>query len=176
MKTVSVVFLVHYDHELEIVIHVDFDCGINFYHEAPTKVGHINQKRKNISGSCGKPKCIPGNGQHDCSIDEQHTSNIVLNQYSLKDLDPAALVSFSLANVLDSLPNQYPQRANHQPRTGFYPVFSSLRPMDSKKKRLCVSFALFQRNYIRDGKLNITVVGLKKWVILGNPKQLMAIY
>ena len=53
--------------------------------------------------------------------------------------------------------NQYPEPITHKPRTDSYPVFSSLRRMDSQKKGLRVSFAFFQRNYLPDGRVNETV-------------------
>ena len=47
-----------------IMISVDFACGITFYYEASTNVGQVSRERKNIFRSCEKPKCIPGNDQH----------------------------------------------------------------------------------------------------------------
>ena len=70
---------------------------------------------------------------------------------------PAALMSLSHTNDRCSMSNQYPQPTTHQPRTDSYPVTSSLRRMDSQRKRLCVSFAFLQRNYLPDGQVNETV-------------------
>ena len=56
-----------------------------------------------------------------------------------------------------SMFNQYPQVTTQQPRTESYPVFSSLRTIDSKRKGLRVSFAFFQKNYLPDRQMNETV-------------------
>ena len=66
---------------------------------------------------------------------------------------PAALMLLNHTNDRYSMSNQYPQPSTHQPRTDSYPVFSSLRTRDSKRKRLRVSFTFFQRNYLPDGRV-----------------------
>ena len=101
--------------------------------------------------------CIPGNDQHNCSIDGQHTSNIFLNPYILWDMVPSALMSFNHTNDTYSMFNQYPQLTTQQPRTDSYPVFSSLRTMDSQRKELRVNFAFFRGNCAPDGRVNETV-------------------
>ena len=90
-KTVFFYNLLHFIDEENIVNYVDIDCGSTFYPEAPTKVEQFNQEWKNISRSCEKPKCVTYNDQHNCSIDEKHTSNIFLNPYNSLDMDPADL-------------------------------------------------------------------------------------
>ena len=82
---------------------------------------------------------------------------------------PAALMSFNLANDRYFMHNQYPQPTTHQPRTDSYPVFSSLRRMDSQKKGLRVSFAFFQRNYLPDGRVNETVATVEELSDLWKP-------
>ena len=74
-KTVSFDVIVHFIDEESIVTYVDFDCGITFYPETPTRIRSINREHNYVSRSCEKPKCIPGNNQLNCSIDEQHSSN-----------------------------------------------------------------------------------------------------
>ena len=46
--------IVHFIDEDNNVTFVDFDCGFTFHTEAATKVGQINQKRKNICRLCEK--------------------------------------------------------------------------------------------------------------------------
>ena len=70
---------------------------------------------------------------------------------------PAASMSLSHTNGTYSMFNQYPQPTTQQPRADSYPVFSSLRTMNSKRKGLRVSFAFFQRKYLPDGRMNETV-------------------
>ena len=141
-KTVSFDHVVHFIDE-NMVTNVDFDCGITFFPETPTKIRHIKRERNYISRSCEKPQCIPSNDQHTCFVDEQHSSNIFLNPYNFWDMVPAALMSLSHTNDTYSMLNQYHQPTNRQPRTDSDPVFSSLRRMNSKRKEFRVSFAFF---------------------------------
>ena len=82
---------------------------------------------------------------------------------------PAALMSLNHTNDRYSMSNQYLQPETHQLRTDLYPVFSSLRRMDSKRKGLRVSFAFFQRNYVPDGRVNETVATVDKLSDLWKP-------
>ena len=149
-NTVSFDDVVHFIDEENMVTYVDFDCAITFFSETPTKIRQINRERNYISRPCEKPQCIPSNDQHTCVVDEQHSFNIFLNPYKLWDMVPAALMSLSHTNDTYSIFNQYPQPKTQQPTADLYPVFSSLRTMDSKRKGLRVSFAFFQRNYRTD--------------------------
>ena len=74
---------------------------------------------------------------------------------------PAALMSLNTNNG-DYMSHQYPQPTTHQPRTDSYPVFSSLRTMDSKTEKLRVRFAFFRRNYLLDGRVNETVATVEE--------------
>ena len=168
-KTVSFDDVVHFIDEKNIVTYVDFDCGITFLLETPTKVKQINRERNFISRSCEKPQYISSNDQHVCPVDEQHSSNIFLTPHILWDMSPAALTSLNHNNDRYSISNQYPQPTTHQPRTDSYPVFSSLRTMISKTKRLRVSFSFFQRNYLPDGRVNETVATVEELSDLWKP-------
>ena len=92
-KNVSFDDVVHFIDEENMVTYVDFDCGITFFPETPTKIRQINRERIYISRPCEKPQCIPSNDQHTCVVDEQHSSNICLNPYNLWDMVPPALMS-----------------------------------------------------------------------------------
>ena len=152
-----------------MVTYVEFDCGITFLPETPTKNRQINRERNDISRSCEKPQCIPSNDQHTSSVDEQHSSNIFLNPYNLWYMVPAAFMSLNHTNDTYSMFNQYPQLTTQQPRTDSHAVFSSLRTMDIKKKGLRVSFAFFQRNYLPDGRMNGTVAKVEELSNLWKP-------
>ena len=145
-KTISFDDVVHFIDEENIVTHVDFDCGITSLPETPTKIRQVNRERNYISRSWEKPQCIASNNQHVCPVDEQHSSNIFLTPYILGNMSPPALTSLNHNNDTYSMFNQYPQPTTNQSRADSYPVFSSLRTMDSKRKGLRVSFAFFQRN------------------------------
>ena len=116
-KTVSFDDVVHFIDEENNVTYVDFDCGITFLPETPTKIRQINRERNYISRSCEKPQCIPSNDQHVCPVDEQHSSNIFLTPYVIWDMSPAALRSLNHNNDRYSISNQYPQPTTHQSRT-----------------------------------------------------------
>ena len=71
-------------------------------------------------------------------------------------------MSLSHTNDTYSVFNQYPQPKPQQPRADSYPMSSSLRTMDSKKKGLLVSFAFFQKIYLPDGRMNETVAKVEE--------------
>ena len=73
-------------------------------------------------------------------------------------------MSLNHTNDWDFMSNQYPQPTTHQPRTLSYPIFSSLRKLGSKKKRLRVSFAFFQRSYLPDGRVNEKVATVQELI------------
>ena len=82
---------------------------------------------------------------------------------------PAALMSLNQTNDTFSTFSLYPKPTTQQPRTDLYPVFSSLRTMDRKKKGLRVSFAFFQRNFLLDGRANETVATVEELSDLWKP-------
>ena len=156
-KIVSFDDVVHFIDGQNMVTYVDFDCGIRFFPETPKKIRQINRERNYLSRSCKKPQCNPSNDQQTCFVDEQHSSNIFLNPYNLW-----ALMSLSHTNDIYSMFNQSPQPTTQQPRADSYPVFSPLRAMNSKRNGLRVSFALFQTNYLPDGRMNETVAKVEE--------------
>ena len=82
---------------------------------------------------------------------------------------PAAFISLNHTNDKYSMSNQYPQPTTHQSRTDPYPEFSSLRTMDSKRKGLRFSLAIFQGNYLPDGRVNETVATVEELSDLWKP-------
>ena len=122
-KTVCFDDVVHFIDEENMVTYVNFDCGITSSPETPTQIRQISRERNHIYRSCQKPQCIPSNGQHTCSVDELHSSNILLNAYILWDMVPAALMSFNHTNDTYSMFTQYPQPITQQPRTDSYLLF-----------------------------------------------------
>ena len=160
--TLSFDDVVQFIDDENMVTYVDFDCGFTFFPETPTKNRQINRERNYNFTSLEKPQCSPSNDQHTCFVDEQQSSNIFLKPYNLWDMVAAALMSLSHTNDTYSTFNQYPQPTTQQHRTDSYPVFPSLRTMNFKRKGLRVSFALFQRNYLPDGRMNETVAKVEK--------------
>ena len=168
-KSVSFDDVVHFNDEENMVTYIDFDCGITFLHETPTKIRQIDRERNYLSRPCEKSHCTPSKDQHTCCSDEQHSSNIFLNPCNLRDMVRAALMSLNHTNDTFSMFNQYTQPTTQQPKTDSFPLFSSLRMMDSKRKRLRVSFAFFQRNYLQDGRVNETVATVEELSHLWKP-------
>ena len=78
-------------------------------------------------------------------------------------------MSLSHTNDTYSLFNQYPQPTNQQLRADSYPLLSSLRTMNSKRKGLRVSFAFFQKNYLPDGRMKETVAKVEELSDLWKP-------
>ena len=142
-KTVSFDDSVHFIEEEDSVSYENFDCGITFHPETPTKIRQNKRERNYISSSRENSKCIPSNDRHNYFVIEQHNSNIFLNPYILLDMVPADLMSLNHTDDRYSMSNQYTQPTTHQPRTICYPMFSSLRRNDSQRKGLRVSFAFF---------------------------------
>ena len=161
-KTVSFDDVVHSIDEENIVTYLNFDCGITFLPETPTKMRQINRERNYISRFCEKPQYIPSNDQHTCFVDKQHSSNIFLSPYNLWDMVPAAFVSLNHTNNTYSTFNQDTQPTTLQLRADSYPLFSPLRTMNSRSKGLRVSLAFFQRNYLADGRMNETVAKVEE--------------
>ena len=78
-------------------------------------------------------------------------------------------MSINLTNDTYSMFNQHLQPTSQQPRTNSYPVASSLRTLDSKRKGLRVSFAFFQAKYLPDGRVNEAVATVKEVSDLWKP-------
>ena len=153
-NTVSFDEAVHFLDEENFVTYVNFDCGITFLPETPTKIRQINRERNYISRSCEKHHCIPSNDQHICSVDEQHSSNIFLNPYNLWVMVPAALMPLNHINDTYSMFNQYPHPTSQQPGADSYPVSSSLRTMNSKRKGLRVRQLCILSKKLLTGRTN----------------------
>ena len=81
----------------------------------------------------------------------------------------STLMSLSHTNDTYSTFNQHPQPTTEQPRADSYPLFSSLRTMNSKSKGLRVSFAFFHRNYLADGRMNETAAKAEELSELWKP-------
>ena len=81
---------------------------------------------------------------------------------------PAAFMLLNHTNDLDCMSNQHPQPTAHQPRTDSYTVSFSMRTIDSKRKRLRVSLAFFQKNYLPDGRVNETAATFEELSDLWN--------
>ena len=108
-KNVSFDDVVHFIDKQNTVSSVDLDCGITFFPETPTKIRQMNRERNYISRLCKKPQYVHSNDQHNCSVDEQHNSNIFSNPYNSWDMVPAAIMSLNHTNDTYSMFNQYPQ-------------------------------------------------------------------
>ena len=84
-------------------------------------------------------------------------------------MNSETLMTLNHTTDKDFLSNQYPQTKSHKSTTDLYPLISSLRPMDSKRKGLCVRFAFFQRNYLSEGRVNERVATVEELIGLWGP-------
>ena len=126
--------------EENIVTFLAFGCGITLYPQARREVKLIKREHKNILGSCENSNCIRSN-------------------------DPASPLSLNHTPDTRLLTIKYRQTSDYRPKTEIHPIFSSLRPADSNKKGLRVSFAFFQRNYLPDGRVNKTVATVQELIL-----------
>ena len=85
------------------------------------------------------------------------------------DMIPTALMSLNHTNDTNSMFNQFHQLTIQPPKTDPYPVLSTLWTMDSERKCLRITFALFQRNYLPDGQMNETVAKVEELSDLWKP-------
>ena len=94
-----------------------------------------------------------------------HRKNIsvtFVEPYTLWDMDLAALKSVNGTDDGDCTFNQYPKTTSCQHRLDLYPVISSRRRMDKKRKGFRVSFTKIQKNYLPDGRVNVTVATVEE--------------
>ena len=169
--TVSFDDVVHFIDEENMVTYVDFDCGITIFPETPTKIRLINRERNFNSRSCKNSTAFPAT----INIPVVLMGSIALISFWTRTFYWTwfqQLLCHSttlMIHTLSSISNQYPQPTTQQPRTDSYPVFSSLRTMNSKRKGLRVSLAFFQKNYLQDGRVNKTVATVEELSDLWKP-------
>ena len=159
-KTVSFGDVVHFTDDVNIVTYVDFDCGIPFLPETPTKIRQINRERNYISRSCEKPQCIASNNQHFCPVDEQHSSNIFRTPYILRIMSPAALTLCPISTLNQQLTNLEQTHI----RCSFHCERSTVKGRD------CASaLHSFQELFFSDGRVNETVATVEELSDLWKP-------
>ena len=71
----------------------------------------------------------------------------------------------------DFMSKQHSETTTYSPRKFLYPVFSSLRPMDSKRKGLHVSFAFFEIHYLPHLPVKETFATVEELGGFGNAEQ-----
>ena len=169
--TVSLNHIVHFIDE-ENLIYSDFDCSVTFYPEALKKVKRVSRDGKIDSRSCENPKCTPCNDKHNCFIDEEHTSSIILGNYNLRDMDPAAPLSLNHTIHRDFLTMQHTRTSTNQP-TNLCSVFFSLRSMDSEREGLGVRLLSFKKNYLLEGQVNETFATAEELLDCWKPNRWM---
>ena len=168
-KTVSLDDIVHFIDEKNLVTYVDFDCGITFFPETPTKIREINRERNYSSRFCEKPQCLI---MHTCFVDEQHSSNIFLNPHNLWTwfqqllCHSAKLMIHTLCLIIT-----LNQELNNLEQTH---IRCSLHERWTVKGRDCASALLsFKEITYRTDEWTKQLLRLKSWVISGSPEQWM---
>ena len=129
-----------------------------------------------------KHKRIPKNDHHNCPIDLEHTSQIVVNRYKFWDLYAATLITLNHMTDGDTMSNQYPQITTHQPRTDVYLLFCLLRPMKRERERendgalgLHSSKKKLPTRWTRERNSSYGW-GLRSWMKFGNRGQGMEVH
>ena len=64
-----------------------------------------------------QPKCISSDDQFNFSNDDEHTSNIILDNYVLLDMCPTAPFPLTDTSDRDFMTNQNPRISTHQHKT-----------------------------------------------------------
>ena len=98
-KTDSFVDIVHFTDRANIVTYVAI---WNFFAVSLSTLKILqseqdNREKRKIFSLCKKPKCIPNNDHHNCSIHKEHTSSIFKNPYNLWDKNSAVLKTLKSA-------------------------------------------------------------------------------
>ena len=175
-KTVSFDDIVHFIDEENIVAYVDFDCGIAFYPETPTKIRQIKREQNYNSRSCEKPKFIRGSNQLNCSIDDQHSYNFLLNPCNFWDMVQAAFISLNHTNDTYSVSSQYPQLKFHPSRTDEQTHIRCCLDCErwTVEGRDCATaLHSFKEIIYRTDEWTKQLLRLKSWVVSGSPEQWM---
>ena len=175
-KTVSLDDVVHFIDEENMVTYVDFDCGLTFFPETPTKIKQIKRERNYLSRSCEKPQCIRSNDQQNCFVDEQHSSNIFPNPYNLWDMVPAALMSLSHTNDTYSMLNQYPQPTTQQPRADSARCSLHYERWTVTRRDCASALHSFKEITYRTDEWTKQLLRLKSWMISGSRQQWMELH
>ena len=100
-KTVSFVDMVHGIDGDELATHVVFNGGNTFY----------------LWIGSHQPKCITSDDQFNFSNDDEHTSNIILENYVLLDMGPTAAFPLTHSSDRDFMTIQNPRESTHQQKT-----------------------------------------------------------
>ena len=135
-----------------------------------TEIRQINRERICISRYGEKPKCIPTNEQHNCSIDEQHTANIFWTR-TISGLWFQQLLCHSTTLMIDtrspiSTPNQ--QLSNLEP-THIRCSFQRER-LTVKEMNCASALHSFKETTYRTDEWTEQLLRLKSWVIFGSPE------
>ena len=157
--------------EENIVIFVDFDCGITFYPETPTKVRQINRKGNYTSRSCDKPYSTPSKDQHNVLFMSSvaHISFWTRTVYGrwfkqlLFDSTTLMIVTLCPSKTLNQQLADLKKDSN--------PVFSSMRMVDSEGKYWASALHCFKNITYRTDEWMKQLLQLKNFVIAGSSEQ-----
>ena len=172
-KTVSFDDVVHFIDEENMVTYVDFDCGITFFPETPTKIRQINRERNYNSISCEKPQCIPSNDQHTCFL----MSSIALISFWTRTTWFQQLLCHSATLMIHTLCSisTLNQQLNNLEQTHIQCSLHYERW--TVKGRDCASaLHSFKKITYRTDEWTKQLLRLKSWVISGSPEQWMELH
>ena len=98
-KTLAFSDIVQFTTEPNVVTFIHFVRGTTLYPQNPTKLEHNDWVLETISRSCENFRCVQSKDQQNCFIDKEHSFELFLEPYSLRDLGPVD--PFSLNHTFD---------------------------------------------------------------------------
>ena len=175
-KSVSFDDVVHFIDEENMVTYVDFDCGITFFPETPTKIRQTNRERNYISKSCEKPNAFPATINSavllmsSIALISFWTPSFYGSWFQQLLCNSATLMIHILCSIstlnqqLNNLEQTHIRCSLHYERW-------------TVKGRYCASVLhSFVENTYRTDEWTKQLLRLKSWVISGSPEQWMELH
>ena len=165
--------IVHFIVKENIVTYVDFDCGITFLPETPTKIRQVNRERNYISRSCENPCAFPAT----VNISVLLMSSIALISFMFRTFYGTCLQQLLRHSTTIMIDTLYPISTLNQQLTNLEQTHigcSLLCERWTVKVRDCASaLRSFKEITHRTAKWTKQLLRLKSWVISGSPEQWM---
>ena len=131
--------------EKNIVSFASFGCGLTLHIEVSTNLLLFHWQRTNVSASCDSRVHFPTKVQYDYFFIQELVSKIFGHAYKLHDMVWPTHLTPNHTPFRDPMTIEYPQPTTWQPKTDIFPPLSPLRPTDTTRNGLRVSFAFYHR-------------------------------
>ena len=152
-----------------LLAYIDNDSAVTFYPEATAELRQIKWSGKAFRDPVRNPSA---------SLVTINKNILLKSRFYLISFSTRAmyrtwsqhLLSLNDATARKCISNQCTRTTFQQPRTNVYPVFFPLRQISTKKKRLHVSFAFFQQNYLPNRRVNKIFAAIEELTGLRDPE------